>query len=85
MPIFGRLLSYVLECPGNLPPVIKGVDEWTFLGILLEEILMKQSRYIETQILAILRQAGSRMPIAALCREDGMSDASFYKWQAKYG
>jgi hypothetical protein len=71
--------------PRKSPPVIKRVDEWTFLGILLEEILMKQSRYIETQILAILRQAGSRMPIAALCREDGMSDASFYKWQAKYG
>jgi putative transposase len=52
---------------------------------LLEEILMKQSRYSEPQILAILRQAEGGMPVAELCREHGMSDASFYKWRAKYG
>jgi putative transposase len=46
---------------------------------------MKQSRYSEPQILAILRQAEGGMPVAELCREHGMSDASFYKWRAKYG
>ncbi|GBR01203.1 hypothetical protein AOE01nite_00520 [Acetobacter oeni] len=46
---------------------------------------MKQSRYSETRILAILRQAEGGMPIAELCREHGMSNASFYKWRAKYG
>ena len=46
---------------------------------------MKQSRYSEPQILAILRQAEGGVPVAELCREHGMSDASFYKWRAKYG
>jgi Transposase len=39
---------------------------------------MKLSRYSEPQILAILRQAESGVPVAELCREHGMSDASFY-------
>jgi len=46
---------------------------------------MKLSRYSESQILAILRQAEGGVPVAELCREHGMSDASFYKWRAKYG
>ena len=46
---------------------------------------MKTSRYTETQILAILRQAEGGMPVAELCRAHGMSSASFYKWRAKYG
>jgi putative transposase len=46
---------------------------------------MKLSRYSEAQILAILRQAEGGVPIAELCREHGMSNASFYKWRAKYG
>jgi putative transposase len=52
---------------------------------LLEEILMKLSRYSDAQILSILRQAEGGVPVAELCREHGMSDASFYKWRAKYG
>ena len=46
---------------------------------------MNTSRYTEAQILAILRQAEGGMPVAQLCREHGMSNASFYKWRAKYG
>ena len=46
---------------------------------------MKMTRYSEPQILAILRQAEGGVPVAELCREHGMSDASFYKWRAKYG
>ena len=46
---------------------------------------MKTSRYTEAQIIAILRQAEGGVPVAQLCREHGMSDASFYKWRAKYG
>jgi putative transposase len=46
---------------------------------------MKKSRYTEAQILAILRQGESGVPVAELCREHGMSNASFYKWRAKYG
>ena len=46
---------------------------------------MKTSRFSELQILAILRQAEGGVPVPELCREHGMSTASFYKWRAKYG
>ena len=46
---------------------------------------MKMTRYSEPQILAILRQAEGGVLVAELCREHGMSSASFYKWRAKYG
>jgi len=46
---------------------------------------MKTSRYTEAQICAILRQAEGGVPVAELCCEHGMSNASFYKWRAKYG
>ena len=46
---------------------------------------MKKSRYTDAQIMGILRQADSGVPVASLCREHGMSNASFYKWRAKYG
>ena len=49
------------------------------------EIQVKTSRYTEPQILAILRQAEGGVPVAELCREHGMSNASFYKWRARYG
>jgi len=46
---------------------------------------MKTSRYTEAQVIAILRQAEGGVPVAELCREHGMSNASFYKWRVKYG
>ena len=46
---------------------------------------MKKSRYSDSQILAILKQAESGTPVPALCREHGMSSALFYKWRAKFG
>lgn len=46
---------------------------------------MKKSRYTDAQIMGILRQADSGIPVASLCWEHGMSSASFYKWRAKYG
>jgi len=46
---------------------------------------MKISRFSEPQILAILRQAEGGVPVPELCREHGMSNASFYKWRSKYG
>jgi len=52
---------------------------------MTEEISMKTTRYREPQILAILRQADGGVPVSELCREHGMSNASFYKWRAKFG
>ena len=46
---------------------------------------MKMTRYSEPQILAILRQAEGGVSLSELCREHGMSNASFYKWRSKYG
>ena len=46
---------------------------------------MKKSRYSDSQIINILNQAEAGTPVAELCRELGMSDATFYKWRAKFG
>jgi putative transposase len=46
---------------------------------------MKMTRYSDPQIFAILRQAEGGVPVSELCREHGMSNASFYKWRSKYG
>ena len=46
---------------------------------------MKTSRYSNSQILSILKQAESGVPVPELFREHGMSSATFYKWRAKYG
>ena len=46
---------------------------------------MKTSRYSDSQILAILKQADSGTPVPALCREHGMSSASFYICRSKFG
>ncbi len=46
---------------------------------------MKTSRFSDSQILAILKQASNGVPVTDLCREHGMSSAAFYKWRAKYG
>ncbi|KRO66413.1 MAG: transposase [OM182 bacterium BACL3 MAG-121001-bin29] len=46
---------------------------------------MKKSRFTESQIVSILKQAEAGTPVADLCREYGMSSASFYQWRSKYG
>ena len=46
---------------------------------------MKKSRFSDSQIMAILKQAENGVPVPELCREHGMSNASFYKWRAKFG
>ena len=46
---------------------------------------MKKSRYSDSQIIAILKKAEAGTPIPELCRDHGMSSASFYKWRSKYG
>jgi putative transposase len=46
---------------------------------------MKKSRFTDSQIMSILKQAEAGTPVDELCREHGMSNASFYKWRSRFG
>jgi putative transposase len=45
---------------------------------------MKKSRFTDSQILSILKQAEGGVPVPELCREHGISNATFYNWRSKY-
>ena len=46
---------------------------------------MKKSRFSEEQISGFLKQAEAGLPVKELCRKGGFSDATFYKWRARFG
>jgi putative transposase len=46
---------------------------------------MKKSRFSETQIVSILKQADGGRAVKELCREHGISEATYYNWKSKYG
>ena len=46
---------------------------------------MKRSKFSDSMILSILKQAENGTPVAELCREHGISNATFYNWRSKYG
>lgn len=46
---------------------------------------MKRSRFSEEQIIEILKEHEAGVAVAELCRKHGVSDASIYKWKAKFG
>ena len=46
---------------------------------------MKRSRFTESQIVSILKEADAGAKIKDLCRKHGISDATYYNWKSKYG
>ena len=46
---------------------------------------MKNGRYSDAQMMAVVKQTEGGVRVSELCREHGMSSASFYKWRAKFG
>ncbi len=46
---------------------------------------MKKSRFTDSQIIAVSKQAETGTPVPELCREHGISSATFYKWRSKFG
>ena len=46
---------------------------------------MQRSRFTDSQIIAILKEAEAGVRVPDLCRTHGMSDATFYKWRTKFG
>ena len=46
---------------------------------------MKKSKFSDSQIIEVLKRAEGGLSVPELCRELGISSATFYKWRAKYG
>lgn len=46
---------------------------------------MKRSKFSESQIVAILKEGEAGRLVAEICREHGISNATYYQWKSKYG
>jgi putative transposase len=46
---------------------------------------MRKSRFSEAQIIGILKRVERGQALADVCREEGISDATYYRWKAQYG
>lgn len=46
---------------------------------------MKKSRFSETQIVSILKEADAGRKVEEICRQHGISNATYYNWKSRYG
>ena len=46
---------------------------------------MKRSKFTDSQIMEVLKRVDAGLAVPEICRELGISTATFYKWRAKYG
>ncbi len=53
--------------------------------MLKGELNLKKSRYSETQIVKVLKEVETGKLVKDVCREYGISDATYYNWKSKYG
>jgi putative transposase len=77
-----------LASPGSVSfPESETVYKENFSGTIAtsQEVLMRQSKFTETQIVSILKEADAGRPVNEIWRKYGISSATYYKWKAKYG
>ena len=74
------MITYIGNIPDNL--YYSNVE---FSCNVTKVIQIKTARYLDSQIISILRGSETDTPVPELCREHCISNASFYKWRAKYG
>ncbi|WP_420028605.1 transposase [Klebsiella pneumoniae] len=51
----------------------------------MEEIAIRKARFTEHQIIAVLKSVEAGRTVKDVCREAGISEASYYNWKAKFG
>ncbi|CCQ09994.1 Mobile element protein [Pseudoalteromonas luteoviolacea B = ATCC 29581] len=47
--------------------------------------MMRKSKFTETQIIAMIKETDSGVPVPEVCRKYGVGQSTFYKWRSKYG
>ena len=70
---------------GVIPPEKHGRQKWNFLVPGFEAVLIKKSRFTDSQIIAVLKEAEAGTPVQELCRTHGISSTTFYKWRSTFG